>query len=737
MMKENLTKQSFPVLNLHCASCAATAQNALKAGSGVIDAQVNFANATATVEFDPVRTNPQKLRSLLISTGYDLVIDESESSAEALEERQKKELHQLLTRLRIATGLSIPLFIIAMFFMYLPYGNYIMWALATPVVFYCGKQFFSGAWKQALHRQMNMDTLVALSTGTAYIFSVFNTIYPSFWTQRGLQPHVYFETAAVVILFLLFGKYLEEKAKSNITSSLKKLMGLQPQTATAIQEDGTQMVVPVKSIQEGDVLLIKPGERIAVDGILTSGTSFVDESMLSGEPVPVEKAVNDSVFAGTINQKGSFTIRANKVGSDTLLSHIIQKVHEAQSSKVPIQKLADKVVAKFVPAVIICAIISLSCWIFFGGNSGFIHGLLAFVTVLIIACPCALGLATPTAIMVGISKGAEEGILIKDAESLELAKNIHCVVFDKTGTITKGKPDVTNILWADGNNHQPEIWSAMENQSEHPLAEAICQHLDVSETPEISNFQSITGSGIQAEYQNRNYYAGNARMLEKAGVSPDNRLKETAEKWEKEAKTIIWFTNEEKVLGVLAISDHIRETAAKAVKSLHEMGIETYMLTGDNASAAGFVAQQCGITNFEANLLPNQKAGIVRRLQSEGKIVAMVGDGINDSNALAQSDVGIAMGKGSDIAMDTAKMTIISNDLTKISKAIHISSATIRAIRQNLFWAFIYNVIGIPIAGGILYPVNGFLLNPMIAGLTMALSSVSVVGNSIRLKYNK
>ncbi len=739
-MKKKTTKQSFPVLNLNCAACANAAQIKLNTQPGVIEASVNFTNASATIQFDPDMTNPEKLKSALQSIGYNLITDDPENQTDILERRQKEMLFQLKKKLILAIVLSVPLVVIAMFFMDIPFANYIMWMYATPVVFYCGLRFFSGALRQAKNKQMNMDTLVALSTGVAYIFSVFNTLFPEFWNRQGLHSHVYFETAAVVITFLLLGKYFEEKAKSNISSSIKKLMGLQPRSALLLLSDGKQIKVPVVLLQKGDNILVRPGERVPADGIVVSGSSYVDESMLTGEPTPAIKSENDKVFTGTINQKGSFTFRAEKTRNDTLLAQIILKVQEAQASKVPIQKLADKVVGIFVPVVISCAIIALICWLVFGGSNGFTQGLLAFVTVLIIACPCALGLATPTAIMVGISKGAEKGILIKNAESLELAKTINCVVLDKTGTITEGKPQVTNCLWLNNNTETAGILSAMEARSEHPVADTIIKYLSnssIANSIEILDFKSTTGQGIQAKYGETNYFSGNLKILNNLSIQIDPSLKKASEDWEKEAKTVIWFTDEEKALAVLAVSDKIRETSITGIKELHSMGIETIMLTGDNPHVAKQIAEACGIKRFHAGLLPDQKEEYIRQFQSEGKIVAMVGDGINDSNALACSDVGIAMGQGSDIAMDVAEMTIISNDLTKIPQAIRISADTIRAIKQNLFWAFIYNIIGIPIAGGILYPINGFLLNPMIAGLAMALSSVSVVGNSLRLKMKK
>lgn len=731
-------KKSFPVLNMTCASCAASSQSILENQTGVVNVAVNYANAIAQVEYIPTLTNPQQLKTALQTIGYDLMIDESQEAKEALEDLHAKKFKALKNKTIGAVLLSIPLVIIGMFFMHMPYSNYIMWALATPVVIIFGRQFFINAWKQTKHRSANMDTLVALSTGVAYVFSMFNTLFPQFWTSRGLMPHVYFEAAGVVIAFILLGKLLEEKAKGNTSSAIKKLMGLQPKTVTVVHEGGHQMEMPVAHIKVGDTLLVKPGEKIAVDGTVSNGNSFVDESMISGEPVPVEKVKDEKVFAGTINQKGSFQFIADKVGGDTVLAQIIKMVQEAQGSKAPVQKLVDKIAGIFVPIVILIAVLSLITWIVLGGENGLTQGLLALVTVLVIACPCALGLATPTAIMAGIGKGAENGILIKDAESLELAKKVNAIILDKTGTITEGKPVVTDIIWLNNDEELSLVLTSIEKQSEHPLAEAVLKHFEKkSGYLPVQHFESITGFGAKAQIDKQSYYVGNDSLLQINHISISDELKNAANKWLSEAKTVIWFANEKQALAVIAIADKIKETSKEAVKRLQESGIEVYMLTGDNPATAKAIAAQAGIDHFKAGVLPAHKADFVKELQQQGKIVAMVGDGINDSNALAQADVSIAMGKGSDIAMDVAKMTIISSDLLKIPKAIKLSKYTVAAIRQNLFWAFIYNIIGIPIAAGILYPVNGFLLNPMIAGAAMALSSVSVVGNSLRLKNKK
>ena len=727
-------KQSFPVLNMSCASCAASSQSVLENIPGVINVAVNYANATAQVEYIPAITNPQQLKSALQSVGYDLMIDESEDAKDALEDLQAKKFKSLKNKTIGAIILSIPLVITGMFFMGLPYANYIMWALATPIVFIFGKQFFVNAWKQLKHRSANMDTLVAMSTGVAYLFSVFNIIYPQFWVSRGIMPHVYFEAAGVVIAFILLGKLLEEKAKGNTSSAIKKLMGLQPQHVTVIHEGGHQMEIKIANVKLGDTILVKPGEKIAVDGKVISGSSFVDESMISGEPVPVEKIKGNKVFAGTINQKGSFQFVAEKVGGDTVLARIIKMVQEAQGSRAPVQRLVDKIAAIFVPVVIAIAVLSMIVWIIFGSNNGLTHGLLALVTVLIIACPCALGLATPTAVMAGIGKGAENGILIKDAESLELSKKINAVILDKTGTITEGKPVVTDVLWLHNDQQYVHELVSIEKQSEHPLAEAVLNYFDKENYLTVHHFESITGFGVKANIDNKTFYAGSVSLLENNKISIDDSLKASSQKWLNEAKTVIYFSDEIQALAVIAIADTIKETSKEAVGQLQNEGIEVYMLTGDNAAIAKAIAAQVGIKNFKAEVLPEHKAAFVKELQRQGKVVSMVGDGINDSTALAQADVSIAMGRGSDIAMDVAKVTIISSDLLKIPKVIKLSRYTVSTISQNLFWAFIYNVIGIPIAAGILFPVNGFLLNPMIAGAAMALSSVSVVSNSLRLK---
>lgn len=734
-------KKTFPITGMSCASCAASAQSMLTAQPGVVSVAVNYANTSAQVEYVPGVVSADDLKGTLQSIGYDLIIDESDEAAESLEALQTAHAKALRQKTILAVFFSVPLVIIGMFFMNMPYANYIMWALATPVVLLFGRQFFIGAWKQAKHRSANMDTLVAMSTGIAYIFSVFNTVYPQFWHGRGLHPHVYFEAAAVVIAFILLGKMLEERAKSNTSSAIKKLIGLQPKTVTVVHPGGHQMEIPISQVKVDDTLLVKPGEKIAVDGEVVEGTSYVDESMLSGEPVPVEKMAGAKVFSGTINQKGSLQFRAEKVGGNTVLAHIIRAVQDAQGSKAPVQKLVDKIAGIFVPVVIGIALLSLIAWIVFGGENGFTQGLLAMVTVLVIACPCALGLATPTAIMVGVGKGAENGILIKDAESLERAYKLDSIILDKTGTITEGKPTVTGIAWKEGAGKDAlaSVLFSLEAQSEHPLAEAVKRYFEEQHVHQvrIDDFESITGKGVTGKYAGNHYHVGSGKFIDEHGISISTPLRQQAEAWLGEAATVIWFTDHTQALAAIAIADPIKATSAQAIQRLQALGITPYMLTGDNPQTAKAVAEKVGIREYKAETMPDDKAAFIKTLQGQGRVVAMVGDGINDSQALAQADVSIAMGQGTDIAMDVAKMTLISSDLMSIPKAISLSKKTVRVIRQNLFWAFIYNVIGIPIAAGLLYPVNGFLLNPMIAGAAMALSSVSVVSNSLRLKWGK
>lgn len=728
---------TLPVLGMTCAACALSVESMIGAQEGVSRAEVNYATQKVKVDYNPALTGPASFQKAVQGIGYDLIVDVE--NAEAKQEAVKAENYKVLRNNTIIAGiLTVPVVVIGMFFMDMPAANYLMLVFSAPVVFYFGRGFFINALKQARHHKANMDTLVALSTGIAFLFSLFNTFYPGFWHSRGLHPHVYYEAAAVVIVFILLGKLLEENAKSNTSGAIKKLIGLQPKTVLLLTDEG-EREVDLSDVERGARLLVRPGEKIPVDGAVYEGSSYVDESMISGEPVPVWKASGSRVFAGTINQKGSFRFVAEKVGNETMLAQIIQMVQDAQGSKAPVQKLVDRVAGVFVPVVLFIAVLTLGIWILVGGQHAFTQGLLAMVTVLVIACPCALGLATPTAIMVGIGKGAETGILIKDAEALELGHKVSAVVLDKTGTITVGRPKVNVIYWdqdfSSESGSYGEVLAAMEQQSEHPLAAAIFNELKGNGIKPVvlDDFESLTGFGLRAVYRGETYFAGNYRLVEKLFLS--NVLREQAEVLQEQAQTVIYFADERRVLALVSVADQIKPGSVQAVRELKMLGIGIYMLTGDNQETARAVAAQAGIDHFHAGVLPADKAAFVKELQQAGKIVAMVGDGINDSQALAQADVSVAMGKGADIAIDVAKITLISSDLQQVPRALKLSRLTVRTIRQNLFWAFIYNLVGIPIAAGLLYPFNGFLLNPMIAGAAMALSSVSVVSNSLRLKF--
>ena len=735
-----IKKETFPVLGMSCAACATRVDKTLNGQPGVQEASVNYASAMVQVTYDADECSPLVLKAAVQQAGYDLLIASKGEAEDEAEKARQARYESLKKRTLWAIVLAVPIMVLGMAWMHVHWVNVVVWLLSTPVVFVLGRGFFISAWKQLKHGTCNMDTLVALSTGIAYVFSVFNLFFPEFWLKRGIEPHVYFEASSVIIAFILLGRLLEERAKRNTSAAIRKLIGLQPKTVVVWTPEG-ERILPINAIRQGDIVVVKPGERIAVDGVVSEGQSYVDESMLSGEPIPVRKQKDSKVYAGTINQKGAFRFVADKIGQDTLLAQIIRMVQDAQGSKAPVQKLVDKIASVFVPTIITIALLAFAAWLLLASDNGFTHGILALVTVLIIACPCALGLATPTAIMVGIGKGAELGILIKNAESLEVAKQVNAVVLDKTGTLTEGHPQVTDAVWMGDEAQGKRILYSLEKMSEHPLAEAALAYLKnakaFSENVkafQVERFGVLSGRGVEGIVDNKKYYAGNLTLLHEKGIVLDEALRSKAEQWTSEAKTVIALADEQRAWGVLAITDRLKPTSPKAIEELHKQGIEVWMLTGDQPEAAREVARQVGIAHYKAGVLPQEKATFIKELQAQGKKVAMVGDGINDSAALAQADLSIAMGHGSDIAMDTAMVTILSSDLLKISETIRLSQLTVRTIRQNLFWAFIYNLIGVPIAAGVLYPVNGFLLNPMIGGAAMAFSSVSVVTNSLRLR---
>lgn len=697
MEKGKNIKNTYPVLGMSCASCAARVDKTLNGLPGVYQATVNYATAIAQVEYNPKVCSDAILQSAVQDAGYDLLVDTGEDVTNKAEEIRLARYRKIKRRTVVALLLSLPIMVISMFFEDISSLKYVLWILATPVVFGLGREFYINAWRQLKHGTSNMDTLVAVSTGIAYTFSVFNLLFPDFWLSRGIEPHIYFEAASVIIAFILLGRLLEERAKQNTSTAIKKLIGLQPKTVTIIV-DSDERTVPITAVQKGDTILVKPGERIAVDGMVVTGESYVDESMLNGEPVPLHKQSGEKVFAGTINQKGTFRFIADKIGSDTMLAQIIRMVQDAQGSKAPVQKLVDRIARFFVPAIISISIIAFVAWIFLAPTNGFTNGLLAMVTVLIIACPCALGLATPTAIMVGIGKGAEKGILIKDAQSLEIAQKIDTIILDKTGTITAGHPIVVESLWENGFEHSRKILYSLEKLSEHPLSDAVVNTLQNEKEISIDKFENVPGKGVKGVVGSQTYYVGNLSLLNDNHITIASHLQELANKWTQKAKTLVWFADSTQAIAAIALTDEIKQTSAEAISQLQKMGVEVYMLTGDNAISAQAISRKVGINHYKAGVLPNEKAQFIKELQANGKTVGMVGDGINDSAALAQADLSIAMGQGSDIAVDTAMATILSSDLLKIPETIRLSQLTIKTIYQNLFWAFIYNLIGIPIA---------------------------------------
>ena len=736
-MRETETKV-LPVLEMSCAVCAGNVESTVQALSGVEKASVNFAAGTLTVTYNPSVITLEVMQAAVQAAGYDLIVEAEDPVA--MQEEKARMHYKILRRNTIgAWTLSIPLALLGMVFMHVPLGNWIMMVLALAIMIFFGRSFYVNGVRHALKGKATMDTLVALSTSIAFLFSLFNTLCPGFWLGKGLEPHVYYEASGVIIAFVLLGKLMEERAKNSTSSAIKGLMGLQPKTARLVT-DGREEEVPISNLQVGNVVSVRPGEKIPVDGTLLQGSSSVDESMLSGEPIPVEKNAGDRVLAGTINQKGAFTMEATSVGGTTVLAQIVQMVQSAQGSKAPVQRIVDKISGIFVPVVVLLSFLTFVCWLVIGGESYFSYALLSAVSVLVIACPCALGLATPTALMVGMGKGAEQHILIKDAFALENLCKVDTVVLDKTGTLTEGVPVVTDSYWiSDDNIRYLDVLYTAEQKSEHPLASAILCWLEESgaKVCEAENFESLTGRGVRIQVEGVTYWVGSQGLLDIFQAGIPEKVRKQIGQWQEDGQSVVFYGQETRLLAVLAISDRIKPTSAEAVKELKKQGIEVHLLTGDGVRTAERVAATLDIGYYKAEVMPNDKEEYIISLQQQGKKVAMVGDGINDSQALARADVSIAMGKGTDIAMDVAMVTLITSDLLLLPGAIRLSKQTVRLIYQNLFWAFIYNVIGIPLAAGVLFPINRLLLNPMLASAAMAFSSVSVVLNSLRLKFMK
>ena len=734
MHSKTNTRRQFPVGGMSCASCALSVEKILKAQSGVVDASVSYAGKQAKIEFDPAATNPQKLKTAVDQIGYELITMEGAEATADFEKKQEDSYLKLKKQSIWALVFAIPVMFISMFFMGKNWANPVMFILTSVVLLVFGNHFYINAWKQARHRQLTMDTLVALSSGVAYLFSLFAMIFPNLLTKYGIDAHVYFEAAAVVVAFVMFGKLLEEKAKVGTGDAVKKLMGLQAKTVQ-LKEGDAFREIKIEDVLESDLIYVRKGEKIPVDG-KTMGSMYVDEQMITGESGISSKTKGDVVYSGTINVGEAFVLEATKVGEHTLLAGIIKMVKEAQNSKPKIQKKVDRIAAVFVPVVMTIAIIALVVWWIFGGSNGFAQGLHAFVTVLVIACPCALGLATPTAIMVGIGRGAQNGILVKSADSLEILQKLDTIILDKTGTITEGKPSVSSIIWEEGASSTSEelevVLKSLEQASSHPLASAILNHLKhVNKNIIFNEVTEEPGIGVVGKYFKKTYWVGSQKMADKMGAV------HLGNKQTLNGASFVIFGEGIHVLSTIIIEDQIRSGVAEAVANLKGKNIHVIMATGDTQSSAERVATQIGIKEFHGAMLPSQKYDLVVSEKSKGKIVAMVGDGINDSQALAKADISIAMGHGSDIALDVAQMALVKGDLRKIVDAIDLGTATNKIIKQNLFWAFIYNVIGIPLAAGVLIPSYGISISPMFAGAAMALSSVSVVLNSLRLKVAK
>ncbi len=755
---------TYKIKGMHCASCAGIIEKTLKKTAGVSSAEVNYGTEAAKIAFDPAKTNPEQLSKTIEPLGYTLVIltaesmhmSPSEHAAHLGISQTKKEKLAEIADMKTKVLSVIPMTIVSIFIMGwdilaqfsviadMPYVwseffHHLLPLMATYTLFVVGKPYLLGLYRFLRYGKANMDTLIGIGTLAAFLYSFVITAFTETLAPFLNVEHTYYDVTIVVVAFITLGKYLEARSKLKTGDAIEKLLNLQAKTALVIR-DGEEVEIPASEVVLGELIIVKPASRIAVDGVLTEGSSYVDESLVTGEPMPIKKDVGDTVVSGTMNTNGSFTFKATKVGSETMLARIIKMVEEAQGSRAPIQALADKISSVFVPIVLVIAFLTLAAWLIVGSqymdfSQALSNGLVSFVGVLVIACPCALGLATPTAIIVGVGKGAKEGILVKDAATLEKLYKVNTVVVDKTGTLTNGKPELVSIR-ALSDLHEKELVSilaSLEKKSEHPIAHAITSHAEKQKLTlsPVENFEAIKGQGLKGTVNGIEYYAGNTKLVTALKLSFDVS---SLEKETLEGKTPVILATKEKVIGIVMVADAIKPEAKEAVSRLHKLGVKVVMLTGDNKNTAAFIGKQIGVDEVVAEVLPEGKLAKIKELQSKGNVVAMAGDGVNDAPALARADVGIAMATGTDVAIESAGITLLHGDISKLVKAITLSKMTMRGIKQNLFWAFAYNVIGIPLAAGLFFPFFGWLLNPVFAGLAMAFSSVSVVGNSLRLK---